>query len=301
MGKSIKKLLILATSLLILGSITFVGVMIMNKWDFKKLSTYKYQEKSYEISQDFSSILVKDNTANIVFAKSTDDKCRVDCFEKEISNHTAEVIDDTLTIQAEKLKWYQHIGIDFNQEIITVYLPKDVYDAFIVNSTTSDVKILDDFTFTNVNIDITTGDVCISNVDVNGNLDIHITTGDIIVTNLDVTGNFNINTTTGDVNVSNATCKNFTFIGSTGDVCLNNFIVEEKLNLKNTTGDVTFNKCDAGEIYVKTTTGDVNGSLLTEKVFVVSSTTGSKNVPNTTTGGKCEIVVTTGDINITID
>jgi hypothetical protein len=40
--------------------------------------------------------------------------------------------------------------------------------------------------------------------------------------------------------------------------------------------------------------------LLSDKVFVTKATTGDISVPNTTTGGKCEIKVTTGDIKIEI-
>ena len=61
-----------------------------------------------------------------------------------------------------------------------------------------------------------------------------------------------------------------------------------------------FDSSDAAEIFVKTSTGDVSGSLLTEKVFITDTSTGKVSVPKTTTGGKCELITSTGDIKIEI-
>ena len=71
-------------------------------------------------------------------------------------------------------------------------------------------------------------------------------------------------------------------------------------SIERSTGDVRFTDCDAAEICVKTDTGDVTGSLLSDKVFITNTDTGSVNVPETISGGKCEIITDTGDIKITI-
>ena len=79
---------------------------------------------------------------------------------------------------------------------------------------------------------------------------------------------------------------------------MKNVIATEKFSIKRSTGDVKFDSCDAAEIFVETDTGDVNGSLLTNKVFITKTDTGRINVPNSITGGKCEIITNTGDIKI---
>ena len=71
--------------------------------------------------------------------------------------------------------------------------------------------------------------------------------------------------------------------------------------IERSTGDIELNGCDAGEIFIETDTGNVEGTLLSEKVFVVTTDTGDKRVPNTTSGGRCEITTDTGDIYITIE
>ena len=62
-----------------------------------------------------------------------------------------------------------------------------------------------------------------------------------------------------------------------------------------------FNHCDAETICVNTDTGSVTGTLLTDKVFIIETDTGSVNVPKSITGGRCEITTDTGNIRITIE
>ena len=81
---------------------------------------------------------------------------------------------------------------------------------------------------------------------------------------------------------------------------MKNVVATGTISIKSDTGDVRFEGSDAIEISVKTDTGDVTGTLLSEKVFITETSTGSINVPKTTSGGKCEITTSTGDINIRI-
>ena len=74
----------------------------------------------------------------------------------------------------------------------------------------------------------------------------------------------------------------------------------EKFDIKCTTGSVHFDHSDASDIKVKTTTGGVKGTLLSDKIFFTKSSTGSINVPKSTTGGTCDLETTTGSIKIDI-
>ena len=77
-------------------------------------------------------------------------------------------------------------------------------------------------------------------------------------------------------------------------------MLDDRMEIDRSTGDVELDGCDAGEISIKTSTGDVTASLLTQKVFLAESATGSVDVPRTTRGGTCEVTSGTGDIEITI-
>ena len=314
-----KILLFTATSLLLLGCILFAGVMTSLGWDFTSLSTVKYETNIHETSDTFQKIAIHADTADIVFALSEDGKCRVECHESQKAKHTVTVKDGTLTVEGSDEKTlHNFIGISFDSPQITIYLPGTAYTSLFIEESTGDIEIPKDFHFDNVDISADTGDVkfCAStsgvvklqtstgdirveNIRV-GSLDLTATTGDMIVTDTTCQGDVSIGVSTGEVSLSGVSCKNLSTSGSTGDILLKNVIVEGKLSVERDTGDVRLEMSDAAEIVIKTDTGDVSGSLLTDKIFAVETDTGRKDVPNTTTGGRCEIITDTGDIQITL-
>ena len=99
--------------------------------------------------------------------------------------------------------------------------------------------------------------------------------------------------------MTDVSCRSLESLGDTGDIILNHVIVQ-KILIERTTGDVSFENCDAAELSIRTDTGDVSGSLLSEKIFITKSNNGKIDVPETVTGGKCEITTDTGDIIIVI-
>lgn len=319
MSKSTKIWLIIATSLILVGCIIFGCVMAMLKWDFTKLSTNKYETNSYEINDDYKNISVVTNTADISFVPSENSKCSVVCYEQKNVKHSVTVKDDTLVIEVvDTKKWYEHISINFGTPKITVYIPQGEYGALSVKSNTGDVEIPENFKFESIDISVSTGDaknyasasevikiktstgaVRVENVSA-GTLDLSVSTGKVIAQSITCEGEIKIKVSTGDTKLTDARCKRVISNGSTGDISLKNVIAAEQFFIERSTGDVKFDGSDAAEIFVKTDTGRVNGSLLSDKVFITKTDTGSIDVPKTTTGGKCEINTDTGDIKITI-
>ena len=299
MRKTTKIWLIIAVSLVLVGSIIFTGIMSVLKWDFRKLSTVKYQTNLYEITENFDDISIKTDTADVIFALSDDGKCRVGCYEDKKEKHSVTVQENTLVINIVNQKsWYDYIGINFGSPKITVYLPKTEYTSLVIKTNTGDIEIPKDFKFHNVDISLSTGDVDFY-ASVAELIKIKASTGDISLENMSA-GSLDITVSTGDVDLKNIECNSILSSGSTGDVTLKSVIAKEKFSIKRSTGDVKFNGCDAGEITIETDTGDVTGSLLSEKVFINKTSTGKIDVPNTVTGGKCEIKTDTGDIKITL-
>ena len=260
MRKVTKIWLIIATSLVLVGCIIFAGVMTLYKWDFRKLSTVRYETNNYEINEDYKNISVVTRTADVVLIPCESLKSSVVCYEQENLKHSVEVKDGTLVISVvDTRKWYEHIGISFGTSKITVYIPRGEYGTLSVKTSTGNIYA------ENVTADAL--GLCVS---------------------------------TGDISVSNVDCKNVTSSGNTGDISLKNVIATEKISINRSTGDIKLDRCDATEISVKTDTGKVVGSLLSEKVFIAETSTGKVSVPKTTTGGKCEITTSTGDIKIEV-
>ncbi len=311
--------LIIAACLVLIGCLLFVGVMTMFNWDFTKLSTVRFELNEHEISENFSNISVDTDTAEIVFLLSDDEKCRVECYEESKAKHSVTVENDTLIIKTvNKKAWYDHIGISFGSPKISVYLPKAQYSALNIKESTGDIKIPSDFEFESADITLSTGnidfsssvselikiktstgDIFAQNITA-GALDLSASTGRITVSNVECKEDIRLKVSTGKTTLSNIKCRNLISNGSTGSISLDSVIATEKFSIKRSTGDVSFDSADASEIFIETDTGDVLGSLLNSKIFLTQTDTGRISVPNSASGGKCEIKTDTGDIKITV-
>lgn len=318
-GKMTKASLITAALLMIIGFVVFTGAMAALDWDFSKLSTVKYETNTYEISENFDSISIDTDTADIVLMPSDDGKCKVVCYEEEKERHCAAVQSGTLEISAEDMReWYDHIGISFSSPRITVYLPQTEYSSLLISESTGDIKIPKDFRFEGIDISASTGNVeccaCASgkiqielstgSITVDGvsagELNLSVSTGKVYAESVTCEGNIGVSVSTGNALLTDITCQRISSHGSTGNMTLKNVIASESFSIERSTGEVRLDDCDAAEIFIKTDTGDVTGTLLSEKVFIAETDTGSIVLPKTASGGRCEITTDTGDIRIDI-
>ncbi len=299
MNKTTKIFLKIATALVLLGSILFVIIGFAIGWDFTKFDTNSYQTKTYDIEEDFSDITINAQIADVDFAISNNEKCKVVCHEQENMQYSVFTQDNVLTVsEVDTKKWYQYVGINIRTPKITIYLPQTQYSSLTIKSDTSDIVIPREFTFNTIDISLSTGDVtCYASA--NEDINIKVSTGDVFVKDVSTTS-LTVSVSTGETDLVNIACKNVVSNGTTGDISLENVVASGKISIERSTGDVEFENSDGMEIFVKTSTGEVSGSLRSQKKFVVQSSTGEIEVPQTDTGGKCEIITSTGDIEIRI-
>lgn len=320
MGKNKKTWLVTVYSLVFVGCLIFGGTMHMIGQDLTKLSTFKYETNEYIIDKEFINISVETDTADIKFFSSNDGKTTVKCYEQENLKHSASVIDGVLTIKVvDERKWYEYIGIGFSSPKISVYIPQEEYGSLSIKSDTGAVEISEDFKFTSidilestgdvknfasasgaVNIKTSTGDIYVENVTASS-LELTASTGRIYLSDITCTETLKTKVSTGKIEALDVKCKTFTSNGNTGDITLKSLVANERITIERSTGNVVFDACDAGELFIKTDTGNIKGTLLTEKVFIVSNDTGRIDVPKTVNGGRCEITTDTGDIKISIN
>lgn len=261
MKRSMKIWLIAAACLFLIGAILFGGAMTAMNWDFSKLSADNYVTNRYEITENYRNIFLETETANIEFLPSSDGKTTVVCQEWEKMRHSVTVSSNALVIKMEDTRaWYEHISLHTKFPKITVYVP-----FFYMH----------------------------------GEINVRATTGDITLKEISAS-NIGLVLTTGDVELRDISCINVSVRTTTGDIELEDVSAHESITLKTTTGDVEFDSCDGVNINIDAITGDVEGNLLTDKIFIVNVKTGEVNVPPSTGRGKCEINVTTGDIDIHI-
>lgn len=326
-----KKLVIISIILIVLGlTISLIGFAKVN---FDPYQLSNHYEVTYEINDEFNSIECNLDLCDLNLYLSLDGKNKAVCVENDRSKVEVTVNDNTLKV-IENTKFQI---IDFVQDAkVNLYLSKDIYNSLKVTGSTGDVYVSSSFKFSNVdlslstsdvkfeskvendlNIKLSTGDVKLSNVTVN-NLNIETSTGDIKILNsivkndckfkftsggvkmdnVSVDNNLNIVGSTGDAKLSNVTGKNANIKLSTGDSLLSSLILSNELTIEVSTGDIKFDGSDALNIYITTTTGDVKGTILTNKVFNVKTSTGDISYPETDKGGICKITTTTGDVKI---
>ncbi len=312
MRKAVKAGLITLASFLLLGSLILLGVMAMPR--------SQYETNTHEIAEAFGGITIDTAVSAVSIVPSENGVCSVACYEKKNATHAVSVENGVLTVRVvDERKWYERIfDFGFRAPSVTLYLPAGEYGDLEIQSSTGDVSINSAFRFESIDISESTGDVTnyasasedikiktttgniyLENVSA-GALELSVSTGDITVSGASCAGDVRIAVSTGDTSLSGIACKNLISTGSTGDLSLQDVIATERFSMERSTGDVRFEACDAAEIFIETDTGNVKGSLLSEKVFIVDTDTGKKEVPKTTTGGRCEITTDTGDIKIII-
>jgi len=311
--------LVLASALIGIGLIAFVVVMTVLGWDFSKLSTVKYQTVDYAFTEDVDDIAIETDTADIVFAPSTDGVCRVICHERCDVTHTVTVKDGRLTVRVDQDRaWHTYIGIFWGTPCITVELPAEDYATLMLETDTGDIDIPGGFTFDSIDITTDTGDISLlssseghigletdtGDIRIEGmtaqSVAIDVSTGDVCVKDVVCAGDMLLEDNTGKIFFEGISCQSLSIEGDTGDVSLTDVAVTEKLRIELDTGDVAFKACDAASIFVETDTGDVTGTLLSDKNFNARSSTGRVRVPDTVSGGPCEITTDTGDIVISV-
>lgn len=309
-----------AVVLVAVGILLFAAAFIASGFDFSNLDITKYEINTYTLSEDFEAIEIKSVEADITFKPSEDGKTRVDCVERENVKHEVFIENGVMKITAvDKRAWYDYLTFfSFKSRSVTIYLPSGHYKALTIAADTGDVSIPNTYSFGEAEITAGTGGVAFGassdrklkiktstgDIRINGvgadSIDLSVSTGRIEVRSVNCKETLSVKVSTGKTDLADVVCKALISNGSTGEIVLKNVVAADYFNLERSTGDVCFENCDAGQITVRTSAGDVTGTLCTEKKFITKTSTGDISVPDTASGGSCEITTSTGDIRIAV-
>lgn len=340
--KTSKKIaIIIACCLITVGLL--IGVVLFALLSLTNLTFFKTEklEETYTFTEAFSDIDVAFE-GDISFRSTDSDECRVTISgdKRRSVTYTAVAADDTLMIRSvDERKWYERIGIDFDDTRVVIELPKRAYDRLYTESVGGDIEAVasaQDLAFGAVELQSTSGniffeapadgltaktvsgDLAVSNVR-SGMLDVQTTSGALTVKNCDaadlnaqttsgdlnvsgvnIVGDAEIQTTSGDLDAENLRCENLTVKAVSGDIDLIDVLIDSHIEMKTVSGDIEFGDCDAKALSIKTTSGDVEGTLLSSKQFLPDTTSGDIRLPHSGDGGVCEIKTTSGDIHVQI-
>ena len=312
------KITIIGIILIVLGCLIFVGSMAPTGFDWSKLSTEKFEQKTYTTENTFQNICIEEEYGvDIKLLPATDGVCKIEYPESKNVTCEISIENGTLKIkESDNRRWYQLINFGFSSPTMTIYLPRREGQTLNIDANTGDIDIPEGLSFENLKIDLSTGDVTVS-ANVTGNLEIKASTGDIAVSNsapasvslttntgditanaIHTTGDVSVKSSTGRQILNDVTCASANLRASTGYVKMANLIVSGHLQIETTTGDITFDRCNAATMKITADTGNVTGTLCAPKIVYANSGTGKIQVPHSTEGGLCEITTDTGRISI---
>lgn len=281
--KNSKRIVICAAFLLVaVGGLMIAAAAIKGNFDIENMKGLSYEMKTFEVTEAFSDIHVEDAECNVRILRATDGKCKVVCPEKQDGSiyHTVTVSDGELSVQRhDKRKWYQYIGISFGAPDVEVYLPEKEYGKLVFHSTAGSIQVDDGFVFENASLDSTSGRVTIENASPE---------------------TLTVKTSSGRIVLSHIRSGEITAKSAAGKIELTDVIAEKSLYARSISDGVALDGCDGGTIKIETTSGSVKGTILSDKIFITDSTSGSVKVPRSAVGRECEITTTSGSIDIEI-
>ena len=97
MGKSTKIWLISASALVLVGILVFTAALASVDFDITKLSNTEYVTNEYSLTEDFESIFIEADTADIIFKLSKNGENRVVCRENKKTPHTVKTENGSLS------------------------------------------------------------------------------------------------------------------------------------------------------------------------------------------------------------
>ncbi|MCR5250215.1 MAG: DUF4097 domain-containing protein [Lachnospiraceae bacterium] len=316
----IVKALVTAILLIVVGSLLCGLSFTAMGFDISKMNLVHYEKKNYAVEEDFDSIRIRVSGENVEILPSEDGTCGVYCFEGGDYSHRVSVEDGTLVVDCDDdREWYEYISFNDDDRLLSVRLPKTEYERLGIDSDTRTVRIPAGFTFDDIRIETKAGavycnaseadTVSIRNyfgeIVVSGltaeKLSLESEGGRILLEDASCSEGAEIAITDGEVKAENVKCGTFSCSGDDVDMDLNRVLVSGEMRLSAEDGSIRFRSCDAGEAYLELEAGVINGSFLTEKVFETEKVFGKISVPDSDKGGKCHIVTTGADVNITIE
>ncbi|MBQ2971772.1 MAG: DUF4097 family beta strand repeat protein [Ruminococcus sp.] len=324
MKKSVKISLIISGALIISGLLILFGALWTVSFDISKLdytsyNTVNYKATVYDVDYDFTDIYIEEPSLDITFEETEDNSAYVRTYAYEDVQHQVYVENNKLYIKRAKNDNVVRIfGINIPSEPqrLTVCLPQKTYNNVTINCASSEVTIFEmkNIAFENLEANSTSGDVgvfgCITDtvkVDTTSGtvtvlvcpvkfIDLSTTSGNIDIKKVSGSESIKAKTTSGNLYMWLTDCNSLSVESVSGEIDLIDVTVSSLLNAQSTSGDINLENSDANELYIKTTSGDVEGHLLSKKTFVVDTTSGSVEVPQTYSNSKCEVHTVSGDV-----
>lgn len=180
-----------------------------------------------------------------------------------------------------------------------IYVGDNSVESLSVKGTSGSIEVINVVATGDVEVNGSSGGIGVSKVEC-ANLSAANTSGSLRLSEIVATGDVNVEGTSGGVHLEDVECANLTGSNSSGKINCTDVNASGNINLENSSGGIALEACDAESLKLSATSGSIRGTLLTEKIFQADATSGSVDVPKTTSGGVCEVTTTSGSIKMSI-
>lgn len=180
-----------------------------------------------------------------------------------------------------------------------IYVGENTVGSLSVEGTSGSIKVISVVATGDAEINGSSGGIDISEVEC-ANISVENSSGVMRLSEIAAKGDVNVKGTSGGMHLEDVECVNVTGSNTSGKINCTDVIASGDINLENSSGGIALEACDAANLKLEATSGSIKGILLTEKIFRADATSGSVDVPKTTSGGVCEVTTTSGSIQISI-
>ncbi len=318
MKKSVKITLLVAASLVLVGLITVVTAFALGgRFDMDNT-----HEVTHSVEDAFDSVIVSVGEADVYIKPSPTGACYAVCDESDRLRYTLVVEDGNLILgYAEDRRWYDFLTISTGRaKRITLYLPAGEYRFLDIRTGSGDIVSADPtLSFGTVGLSSGSGDIRFSSptplacgastgsgdIEVSGietgTMMLHTSSGNLSLRNSVISRDLTAKSSSGDISLETCTAAEFTLTNGSGEIELQDVIASGKLTVKTSSGDIDLSRCDATELTLSAGSGHIEGTLLSDKLFDVRSSSGRVRYPASIKGGDpCTAHTSSGDIELSI-
>ena len=268
-----KTITILCVSAVLLLGAGFAGCSVIEPY------LAKAESHTYELRDQVDSIFVDCSEADVKLLPDDGNGYRVICNEADVIRHTVTSDRGELKIVRDKNSKSNVMVVNIPIEIL-IYLPEQTYREVKIGTSSGNIEVTRGYACTKAELTASSGNVSCAS---------------------EVRNELTAHTSSGNVHLTGVRGRNASVETSSGDVSIENTVLQEKLTIRTSSGDIRLNGSDAPEIGIRTSSGDVWGSLLSPKVFRVTTSSGSVNVPESRGTQTCEIKTSSGNVTLTVE
>ncbi len=170
--------------------------------------------------------------------------------------------------------------------------------TFSVKTSSGSIKV-DDVSAYGIELEASSGSISVKDIDSAKEITVETSSGSIKAEGVQCE-NADFSASSGSVKLYSVSCGSIRTETSSGSTSLSDVISAGNMNISAQSGSVKLSDCDAQDIEIRTGSGSVSGTLLSEKIFVTETGSGSVKVPQSFEGGRCFIRTGSGSIKISI-